>query len=625
MTTVTQKNGRNFFSLFRRGQQIEVKEITGYSVGDLPADTPVIIAPGATVLGNVLAPEVTVAGLLCGSIVTRRLTIQATGQVWGDVFASSVQMEAGGKIQGWMSHLDEPSYQTWQTNGTLPLSKPQPDEFPIPDDLVEKSLPIRNAAQLTALQHLQIQTATSLAARVELERAFEQRLYEVVGDTTAKLESLLTTLHEAEQSLDNYKRETADLRQRLQSRESQVEQQTNELGMAHELLTKQKEELGQLSQLSEQQTQQIEQLQTAKTNLETRLRETIDQLEAANGRLRSLEVALQTSLQHSADQEQSLLRWQELAEVTETRARKLENELSAAQSQTQQSADMIAMLRDQRNQLEKEWEKTLAELDTLRQKETRPLRAEDLTEYTDRIYKLETELAQLNQTHQEAQDQLIWYRANLETSQLELEQTHKLVATHTATIEQLQGDVTTKQALVEQWQAEGQNLAAKLTEQEQQWKKLRTNAEEMRRQAASEITALRDSLRQSRQQLEALKQEKEQGQKKLQTQLEQTRQQTAAEKKGLQDSLRQTRLQLEASEMEIDYHLKQVETQGKHLADIQATLIEREIQLKQVQKAALEQRDLIKKIQQVTNGRIQALETELKRAKELLKGRQQSG
>ncbi len=605
------KNGRNLFSFFRRGKSIEVTEITGYRVGDLSEDKPVVIAAGATMLGHLFAPEITVAGLLCGSAVTRQLSVQASGQVWGDVFVGRVQVEAGGRIQGWVSSLDDTSYQRWREAGELPTAVANPESFALTDDLLEKSLPLRNAAQLTALQHLQTQAAVSLAARNEMEQAFQQRVLEMAGETTTRVQSLLATIQETQYTLNNLQRETAATEKRLQTREKQVEQQTNELQVTHDLLEKQKEQLSQLGQLSEEQQQQIEQLTSKRNHLETSLRENSTQLEQTTERARSLEVALQTNLQHSAEQEQSLVRWQELAEVTEKRSIKLESDLKAAQMELQQSADMMSMLRDQRAAVEKEWEKTLAELENTRHKETRPLTIHESVEMIDRISKLEADLFEMTQSAQESQDQLNWHRASLESSQLELDRTRHQLAEHGKQVEQLQRDMNTRQALVDKWQSEAQKLRAKVNEQEQHLKKLRNSASEMRQQASNEINALRDSLRQSRHSLEALQQEKEQSQKKQQNQFEQLQQHVTAEKSTAQESLRQTKLQLEAAEAEINHLRQQIGEQSNRLAEIHANLIEKELLVEQAKNKVLQQQALMKKMRETAETTIKRLNEQL--------------
>ncbi|NJN54478.1 MAG: hypothetical protein HC804_06835, partial [Anaerolineae bacterium] len=107
-------------------------------------------------------------------------------------------------------------------------------------------------------------------------------------------------------------------------------------------------------------------------------------------RLDSLETIHRNNMQYQADQEDSLVRWQELAEVKEKKAAELETELQKAQHQLEESANTMKLLREQRHDLDAELEKALDELRGLQESKTRPLvDATVLAELTDRITQLE--------------------------------------------------------------------------------------------------------------------------------------------------------------------------------------------------------------------------------------------
>ena len=81
------------------------------------------------------------------------------------------------------------------------------------------------------------------------------------------------------------------------------------------------------------------------------------------------------------------------------------------------------MLREQRRSAEKELEKALGELTTLREKSSEPLENnEQLKEAKARISSLEAELADAEHAHFE---RVLWYKAELETNQAAAEAAQK--------------------------------------------------------------------------------------------------------------------------------------------------------------------------------------------------------
>jgi chromosome segregation ATPase len=560
------QTGRNFLSFLRWGQQW--LEISGYRVGDIQSDQPVALAPDATLLGNIFAPKVTVAGLLCGAAVTHELRVQQEGQVWGDVFAISVRIEPGGRIQGWVSTIDDISYQALYNDGVLPDSS-SPDHFQLPAEIVEGNLMARSDIQLELLHYLQAETATALAARAELEQSFEQRLSEVAGEAAGRVTSLSDLLNNARSELAILKEQIEESQENLRRGNAQIERQTHELTVARKLLTEQNQELETLRQAHSELKLDFEQLQASKVEVDASLQDRLRQVETLSDRVHSLETALQAGLQHSAEQEESLIRWQELAEVTEGRVQALEKELNAARMRVQESSKVIEMLREQRRQAEQEWEKAVAELDNVRQQETQPLASQDglmasevLAEATDKVSNLESALAEAEQEHLE---QVLWYKASLETTRDELEQTRRLAVQQQSHLARLQSELEAKEALVGKW---------------------KTAAEQMR-----------DGVEEQEQGLQALRQQLEQ------------------EQKGREDVERQGKLQLEAGEAEITQYIRATEAQGKHLAELRAALVERELQLKQAQTMVEKQAQFIQQMKQATSERIGRLEAQLARQK----------
>lgn len=569
--TNNNRNGRGFLSFLRRGQQW--LEVNGYHVGDVQEDKPVAVTAEAAVVGNIFAPKIIVTGQLYGSTVALETVVEAQGQIWGDVYTASLKVEPGGKIEGWINSLQESSYHTLHTAGSIPQrdkdpAVPNPLELPAAD-LLETDFHVRDPAEIDTLSRLQMEAAAALAARTELEQSFEKRLSEVAGEAAAKVSSLNEKLDTTSAELTALREQVAQLEETVQLRDEQVERQANELTVAQDLLAERQHELEKLTQVHQEQTQEFEEVTAAKAKTDTALHEANKQIDALNDRLRGLESAFQASLQHSSEQEESLMRWQELAEVTEKKAEKLENELQALQLQITESGRVTEMLREQRRHAEKEWEKAKAELEALRQRDTKPLTSSRaLSDATAEIEQLQADLAEMEENAQEYYEQLLWYKASLETTRLALEQTRQTASKQENALDDLKAKVAEKEKLAEKWRTKATRVAEKANQQKEQFAALQSKVKAIDQQAT-------------------------------------------VEKETIQSELRQTRARLDAHVAEIEEFQKQVMKQGKHLAEIQARLVEREIQLKQVRETAEKQAQFIQRMKKVTTDRIKSLTKQL--------------
>lgn len=565
MAAVKKNQTRSRLFSFLRGQ--ESLEITGYHVGDIQEDRPVIVAAGATLVGNVFAPKVTVAGLHCGFVVARDTAVRSSGQVWGDIHTVSFQMDNGGQIRGWVSSIDETTYQQLWNEGIKPESVTSPTQLELPAEISADMIPLPDKDQIDAAHRLQAEAAAALAARVELEQTFDKRLSEIAGEASTRASTLHQELDAVRQQLTTLEHQRKEIEEELRAREAKSERQANELRVARDLLAQKNKDLDELHQVREQQTLEFDQLQTAKAKVDRRLQEKVKEVEVLNDRVNSLETAMQASLQHTAEQEESLLRWQELAEATEAQVQVLEKELKSAQLQLEESTNIIEMLRQQRNQFEEEWQKLQNKLEELQQNSTQPLSPEA----SRKIARLEATLSKMEEIVQEYHEQLLWYKANLESSRSELEQTRQVNAQQKGLLSSLQREIAAKQTLAENLQKKVEKLLTVAQQQDQRLKKMLADKEAMEQKAV-------------------------------------------AEKKALQTLMRQTRAQMEANEAELERYLKETEIQGNHLAEIRAELVERELQLKRAQVTVAKQQTFIKHIQEVTTKRIQALEARLAQA-----------
>ena len=548
---------------WRRGQTW--LEIVGYHVEDIHAEQPVAIQEGATLVGNVFAPRLVVAGLLTGSAVCREIRVEKSGQVLGDVFTVALTVISGGNVHGWISSVDEPDYANLAQNGRLPDDNTV-SPYENGHDLPDSHLINRNEAQIEALHHLQSETAVALAARAELEQDFERRLTELAGESSQTIVTLKQELTELRTELTTKQTQLDEAQEALRHRKSQVERQANELGIARDLMTEQSEELANLRQQHGQIQSNHAQLKSEKTAVDDQLETAVDEINTLRDRIHSLEVAHKASLIHTSDQEESLIRWQELAEVTEKRAADLEAELKKVALQREESSNTIDMLREQHRTAEKELEKALKELSSLRKKETNPLaKAEAMAEAQSHIEELEAELADAEHAHFE---RVLWYKAELEASQTAVVEAEQALAKQSEKLIRLEEVVHAEQNTIPELQTAVTDLQATLETKQSEWH------------------ALHEKLAERTMTLETVVQEQ--------------------------------KVQLDASEIELNRYLDQTNAQGQHLAEIQARLVERELQLKQAiaqlkqARGMIEkQNQAIKQIQQKAGKRIRALQNQI--------------
>lgn len=548
---------------WRRGQTW--LEIAGYHVEDIQTDQPVAIQEGATLVGNVFAPRLVVAGLLTGSAVCRDIRVEKGGQVLGDVFTVELNVLSGGNIHGWISSVDEADYLGLLENGSLP-DDTEMVRHENGHDMPEGQWLNRNEAQVEALHHLQAQAAVAQAARAELEQDFQRRLTELAGESTNTIANLKQELTELRTELTTKQTQLDEAQEALRHRKSQVERQANELGIARDLMTEQNDELANLRQQHTQLQNNHSHLQTEKTAVDDELDTAVREINTLRDRIHSLEVAHKASLVHTSEQEESLIRWQELAEITEKKAEDLEAELKNMQRQAEESSSVLEMQREQRRAAEKELEKVVNELTDLREQTSEPLeKAQQLAEAEARILNLEAELADAEHAHFE---RVLWYKAELEASQATAATAQKEMAEQAEKLANLEASL----------QAEHEKVAELGTAVAQAQNTLQTKQ--------AEWNSLHEKI--------------------------------AEQNMSLQTVIQAQKVQLEASENELNRYLSQTNAQGHHLAEIQARLVERELQLKQAiaklgdARSMIEKQNLaIKQIQQKAGERIQKLKQQL--------------
>ena len=103
-------------------------QVDGIVEGDIEGSH-VVVGEGATVTGSISAEEVVVRGHVVGSVHSKRVMLQTTSEVEGDIFHQSLSIEQGAMFEG-------KSRRTNEDPRTL-LKKSEPIGFVLPPRLPE--------------------------------------------------------------------------------------------------------------------------------------------------------------------------------------------------------------------------------------------------------------------------------------------------------------------------------------------------------------------------------------------------------------------------------------------------------------------------------------------------------
>ncbi len=652
---INKRSGIGVFAFLKA--KTEWMEIGDYYVGDINSENPVAILAGATVVGNIFAPKVRVNGLLYGTAVSRKVIVKSEGMVWSNVYSTSLQMDVGGTIQGFISSIDENKYdllRSLDNPSDLPpiaFSKNAPEGAPSPP----------TPDQLDALIRLQAEAGAAIAARAELEHSFDTRLTEIVGATSARATALDKEVGETRENLMAVSQQLDESQALSKTQVEQIERANHELSLTRDLLQEKIGEWEELTAVYEQKSIDHEQLQTKKSELDIILHEKTVEVDELTERLTSLETALQSSLQHSGEQEDALVRWQELGEARQEQVDKLEIELDTVSFKLDESRRLADMIRSQRKEAEISWEKSEDDLKetaaslaalTLEYKKTKKEAGKTAAQLSENMSRIDPLIHQvttlqkerstlkhslqessqmiqtLHQKEQKLKRELKETNKSLEQSTIALEkftdkQTQQLSAQMTVIIDEANKtivsikrklDESTQMITVQKEQLAWHKLSLNSTQTE--LKQARKTIKELEETAViyvedrnkiaelqQEIKRQTKGLTDSKQHFAAMRVEVEAKQKEVDL------------LKENKEKLRRTRLQLKANENEIEKYIAEANQQGRHLADIQSTLIEREIQLERMTETAHKQAAFIKKMKQVTIERIQKLQQQLKEAK----------
>lgn len=187
-------------------------EISDYRIGDLRAESPVLVRKGSTIAGDVIAPVVEVSGLVYGYVACRHLTVAPGGQVWGDVYVNSLELAPTGKINGWICALDTGTVDLLRIGELGKGDLPDEDELPLSAGILEQmqasGLDVEANQKIShkrsgIWRQLRAEAALALMARAEIEATFDQRLEQALAELKAENARVRELLREANGEADD--------------------------------------------------------------------------------------------------------------------------------------------------------------------------------------------------------------------------------------------------------------------------------------------------------------------------------------------------------------------------------------------------------------------------------------
>lgn len=277
----------------------------------------------------------------------------------------------------------------------------------------------------------------------------------------------------------------------------------------------------------------------------------------------NLEAALTASIQHAAEQQDALVRWQELAESADECVTGLEKQITFLQQ-------ALHDCNDQRESLHQEYEETSQALAHAEE------HLESLQHHQETVAQLDQaqrRISELEQSQAATAEKLSWYKSSLSNS---------------------------RRALI--------RAGLQLGEQE---KTLRATREQL---ALREQTIGRS--RATFERLAAGLRLKHSNEKKLQDKVSQLSSRMVEERAQWYKVLKRNEQQLAATEKELDHFWQGYHAQGQRLADIQAALLDREHALAESRTRLQQQTQLLHYMRQAADERITQLEASLAQAEQ---------
>ncbi len=448
MTVVSNKQRSTKLLRFAKsGRNVSV---TSYFKGDVTGEAKVVVDKDGTVVGDVVAPKVDIAGIVCGVVAAKSVHFRATAQVWGDIYAQNIRLDKGAKLHGWFSVIDETGYEMLQTDiENMPEAPKNPFDF---DQHQSDSSP----RQRMAMRRIQQEAAVAVATYAELTETIQNK--EAAGEP----ENLQQQLEQAEQDQELLTGQLDDLKARLSVRDSELASLELELSQLRSERSQQLEKTEQLTEQLAEQSQEQGKLHLEKSSIERNLEEALLNLEGLSSLAKNAENEMPANGDQQNSTPEAMIRWQELAERRGAEIDRLSQQTATFEEQITRGEELA-------NQLQSKLDQRIQTLDLIQEeRDALHFQNEELQAQTHRLAKLRAEAAQWQENAEKAATRLAESEAQqseLAASTAEAEANVKRLEER---INEMQEQLRQSQIPLEEWRDKFNQKSASVEETSQQ-------------------------------------------------------------------------------------------------------------------------------------------------------------
>ena len=230
-------------SLFRRQKDSKHRH-TNYRVEDVHSNQTVVIEENSVLVGDIYAPHVVVTGMVYGYVVAGEVIVEPSGQIWGDICATSVTAMPGCKVHGWISSLDKGTVDLLRLGQLTVEEVPKSGEMAISAEKateLAKLVPLTgsgnsdNTERIEIWRKLRSEVAAAFAARIEIEQSFDVAVLEAANSlktSEQKLDGDHTSEEEIEGPVDGMSSAASEAVIQLSEAESDIRQLRTQLASA---------------------------------------------------------------------------------------------------------------------------------------------------------------------------------------------------------------------------------------------------------------------------------------------------------------------------------------------------------------------------------------------------------
>jgi chromosome segregation ATPase len=289
---------------------------------------------------------------------------------------------------------------------------------------------------------MQQEAGKALHTYAILERDFTEKFEAATGDALERADALEEALNAMRTERIALLAELEAAEDNLKAREDELAEQALAFQALHEERREEAEALKDAKQEARSARGQLAALQAVNRELESRLAQTLETADRLRSRVDSLESALRASVQHNAEQEDVLLRWQELAETTQEEAGMLRSKLTALELELVAREGELVSLRDR---AERSGADSKAEGPAHSSEHDAQATAEDRRSEEGKA--LDAALAGL----QQQQEQILWYKTSLHAAENQLRAAQQGTLKLEQQVAEAEEAATAAAALAEKW------------------------------------------------------------------------------------------------------------------------------------------------------------------------------